>query len=110
MNLPPAPFPIVTEAPANPGLRRACRLLAMVHELHKAGYQRLRISSGMSPSGCDWRCDITPADNIRANGWELLEPGTGVVTYQTGDEERFFGWKDGRGKTARELAQLFVGR
>ena len=110
MNLPPAPFPIVTEAPANPGLRRACRLLAIVHELHKAGYQRLRISAGMSPSGCDWRCDITPADNIRANGWELLEPGAGVATYQTGDEDRFFGWKDARGKTARELAQLFVER
>ena len=35
----------------DPIVRRCQRVLAMVHELHKRGYQRLRIMPGMSPSG-----------------------------------------------------------
>jgi hypothetical protein len=34
-------------------------VVEMVHELHKAGYQLLRISPGLSPSGIHWRCPIT---------------------------------------------------
>lgn len=82
----------------------------MVHELHKAGYQLLRISSGMAPSGVHWRCHITHAGNIGANGWEILDWGEDVISYSTGDENRFFGFEDGEGKSARQLAQMFVDR
>jgi hypothetical protein len=44
--------------------RHSQRVLSMVAELHKLGYQRLRIAPGMSPSGAYWRCLITPVTNI----------------------------------------------
>ncbi|MCQ2608303.1 MAG: hypothetical protein MJ197_06415 [Bacteroidales bacterium] len=31
--------------------------------LHKKGYELLRICSSISPSGCSWRCTITPKSN-----------------------------------------------
>jgi len=41
------------------------RLLLMLRELHRLGYERLRAVTGMSPSGCYWRVAITPAANTR---------------------------------------------
>ncbi|KXV06423.1 hypothetical protein CR51_11930 [Caballeronia megalochromosomata] len=66
--------PVSHEAAQQPALRRAVRLLAAVHELHKAGYQRLRISAGMAPSGMHWRCYLTSADNIREDGIAVNHP------------------------------------
>ena len=43
-----------------PHIRRAIRVLAIVGELHKRGYQRLRVMPFMSPSGVHWRCLIGP--------------------------------------------------
>ncbi len=105
-----APQPISVTPPADVSLRRSLRVLAMVAELHKAGYQRLRVAAGMSPSGCYWRCHITSADNVRANGWEPRDWEGGVATYTSGDEDLYFGWKDAPGKSARQLAQLFLER
>jgi len=54
------------------------KVLRMVTELHVRGYQRLRIAPGMAPSGCSWRCSITPATNIssrhgaRILSWDTL--------------------------------------
>lgn len=82
----------------------------MVHELHKAGYQKLRIFSGMNPSGTHWRCHITPASNI---GWPSSEPIAWddlVATYSTSQSGSYFGWEDAKGKKARELARLFITR
>lgn len=105
-----ATLPISVAPPADAPLRRSLRVLAMVAELHKAGYQRLRIAAGMSPSGCHWRCHITHAGNVRANGWEPLDWKNGVASYTSGDEDLYFGWKDAPGKSARQLAQFFVDR
>lgn len=104
------PQPISVTPPADVSLRRSLRVLAMVAELHKAGYQRLRVAAGMSPSGCYWRCHITPADNVGANGWEPRDWESGVATYTSGDEDLYFGWNDAPGKSARQLAQLFLKR
>jgi hypothetical protein len=90
-------------------LRRCLRLLAMVAELHKAGYQKLRIVPGMSPSGAHWRCSITSADNVQANGWEPVS-WERVVPYSSADKDRYFGWPDAAGKSARQLAQMFIDR
>jgi hypothetical protein len=46
-----APRQVSTKPAADNVVRRCTRLLSMVHELHKAGYQRIRISPGLSPSG-----------------------------------------------------------
>lgn len=105
-----AALPISQTPPTDATLRRSLRLLSMVAELHKAGYQRLRIAAGMSPSGCYWRCHITPMDNVLANGWEPLDWANGLASYTTGDEDRYFGWSDAPGKSARQLAQLFLER
>lgn len=104
-----APLPISLQPPTDSALRRAGRLLAMVHELHKAGYQRLRISAGMSPTGIHWRCHITSADNVQLDGWDLVQWGEEVVTYSSADDH-YFGWQDSAGKSARQLAQLFIER
>lgn len=41
-------------------IRRAVRVLAMVGELHRRGFQKLRVMPFMSPSGNAWRCWIGP--------------------------------------------------
>jgi len=47
----------------------ALNVLLMVHELHKLGYQRLRIVPGMSPSQAYWRVTILPRSRIlRSHG------------------------------------------
>ena len=94
--------------------RRAVRLLAMVHELHKAGYQRIRISPGMSPSGMYWRCLITYAANIDSDGFSIIdwpnENNRKVAPYSSGSESEYFGWKDASKMSARNLAAVFVER
>jgi len=102
--------PISTTPSSDISVRRAGRVLAMIHELHKAGYQRIRIAPGMSSSENHWRCYVTTADNTQLNGWEPINQEKDVVSYSTGDEERFFGWADASGKNARQLAQLFITR
>lgn len=100
-------WPISLAPPTDPVLRRAGRLLAMVHELHKAGYQRLRIASGRSVDGKEWRCRIIAADNVRANGWEPIDGNRGVA-YSSSDGKAFFGWDDSENDGARRLAAKFI--
>ncbi|MFN3327058.1 MAG: hypothetical protein ACK5AZ_26500 [Bryobacteraceae bacterium] len=64
----------------------------------------------MSPAGTHWRCHITSADNIEPNGWEIINWHEDVANYSTGDEGRFFGFSDAPGKSARELAVMFIER
>lgn len=97
---------------ADPVFRRAFRVLAMVGELHKRGYQLLRISPGMAPSGMHWRCSIFaahpavhPHDTSVAGHDEAS-----IARYSTGMENNYFGWTDAQTATARELATLFVDR
>jgi hypothetical protein len=55
-------------------VRRAVRVLAMIGELHKRGFQRLRLMPHMSPSGLHWRCAIGSADYFyRNHGARLLK-------------------------------------
>lgn len=106
-------WPVVVEEPSEAAIRRALRVLRMVHELHKAGYQRVRICPGMSGSGLHWRCGVTVATNIfRNNGalwvnWDLPDL---TAKYTSADENRYFGWKDAADDTARQMAGKFVER
>lgn len=101
---------VSTEPPSSAALRRSIRLLSMVSELHKAGYQHLRIAAGMNPAGTHWRCYITHTANIEMNGWEPRNWEADVARYSAGDEDRYFGWADATGKNARQLACLFIDR
>jgi hypothetical protein len=96
---------------ASANRRRALRVLAMVGELHKRGYQRLRIAPGMSPSGLHWRCNVAPASNIQVRHGALLADWDGLVAhYSSADDNKYFGWQDARTAPARKLASLFVER
>lgn len=99
--------PISTSPPGDPVARWAGRLLAMVHELHKAGYQQLRICAGYSPDGREWRCRILPSSQVRADGWTPAAEG---VQYSSSEGKRFFGWTDTDHDDARALARKFVER
>ena len=94
------------------GRRRANRLLLMVGELHKRGYQRLRICPSIAPSGMYWRCVITPVTNILESNGAMLaawDDESAYVTYTSGEANDYFGW--GRTQaTARDLADTFLKR
>ncbi len=100
--------------PSDPTIRRCIRVLAMVHELHKAGYQRIRVLPMMAPSGCYWRAIITYAGNVACDGYHIIDEdmdnnGT-VARYTSGQDNEFFGWPDAAALDARRLANLFIQR
>lgn len=106
---------ISTETSGEAYYRRCTRVLAMVHELHKAGYQRIRILPMISPSGGHWRGIITYAGNVADDGyhildWDMDDRVGSVARYSSSQENEFFGWKDAHSLNARQLAQRFVER
>lgn len=86
-------------------------VLQMVSELHVRGYQRIRIAPGMSPSGCSWRCAVTPASNImphhgaRLRSWDHL-----TAHYTSGMGAHYFDWKNAAHATPSAMARLFIAR
>ncbi|MGK7863220.1 hypothetical protein [Falsiroseomonas sp. E2-1-a4] len=94
-------------------LRRAVRLISMVHHLHRAGYQRIRLSPGIAPSGCYWRGPVTFAGNVEADGFSIREfdvEGGLVAPYTSGQGARYFDWPDAQAMDARALAEAFLER
>lgn len=90
--------------------RRTGRLVATVHELHKAGYQRIRISPGLSPSGMHWRCPVTWAGNVQRDGFSVISASTAgglFVPYSSADPG-YFGWPGAEALSARLLAVRFL--
>lgn len=91
--------------------RRALRVLRMVHEFHKQGYQLLRIAPGMSPSGGCWRCSVAPRSNIlKSHGAMLKDWDRLAAHYTSGHENNYFGWKDATQDTVQQLADRFAER
>lgn len=93
----------VSLAPASdPATRRGCRILAMVHELHKAGYQGIRAFGAQSQHSPHWFCYITDAHNEGRWNFRLVSCSN--------RDANFFGWTDVAHASARELAQRFIHR
>ncbi len=96
-----------------PTLKYIQRLLLMVHELHKMGFQKLRIYPGMAPSGCCWRCQIVTAKcfykkrgmSIAENLFDMKYP-----SYSSGMGNNYYGWDDCQSDDSRELARKFLER
>jgi hypothetical protein len=118
---------IATKQHPEPQIRRSVRVLTMLGELHKAGFQRLRAMPYMSESGAYWRLLIAPASLFHRNHgalvWDVPYPPTHAerelkameelsVTYSSGSASsgEYFGWKDAGGDDARELAAKFLAR
>ncbi len=102
---------ISLEPVADPLIRRCTRVIAMVHELHKAGYQRLRMVPMESPSGAYWRCVITYEENIEDDGYGIIQwDDERVAAYSSGQDAKYFNWDDSESLNARQLAQRFLER
>ena len=85
----------------------------MVHELHKQGWQHLRIYSGLSPSGMHWRCAIFPKEltieEVETH-YDQRGPEITVARYSTGEDRAYFGWEDCSQDDSRQLARKFLER
>lgn len=95
--LPPAPRAAQTDA---------LRLLQMVHEFHKAGFQLLRISPGMAPSGIHWRCGIYAAAKNSPKNAKIEE----IARYSSASGRRYFDWDDAGEDAPVQLAEKFAAR
>jgi hypothetical protein len=107
---PLAARPISLEPASDAKARRVTRVLAMVHELHKAGYQRIRILPYLSASGW-WRCEITCADNVADDGYTIRPGGDtddAVARYSSAEGADYFGWPGASQISARALAARFL--
>lgn len=101
-----------------PHVRRAVRVLSMVGELHRRGYQKMRVMPFMSPSGTAWRCWIGPDTLFYRNHGAFLcdtdfseRQSTSLsARYTTGEENHYFGWQDAENDDARSLADKFLAR
>ena len=93
----------------NPTIRRAVRVLSMVHELHKAGYQLLRICPGYTLDLQHWRCYVGPAAHFHRDGWTPSDSAS-LLSYTTALDHEYFGWTDAANDDARRLAAKFLER
>ena len=105
-----------------PHIRRAVRILAMVGEFHKLGYQQLRVMPFMAPSGNHWRYVIGPINFFYRNHGAILAPQfqmtidnevqttAPVARYTSADINQYFGWGDAKADNARSLADKFLKR
>ncbi len=100
---------VSTEPSSDPTVKRATRLLAMVHELHKAGFQRLRIAAGWDPLGQHWRARLMPASTVSEDGWSPVSQ-TWRADYSSEQGKAYFGWSDATSDDARALANKFLVR
>src|SRR5476651_715360 len=82
--------------------KNARQVFLMVAELHKLGYEGLRIAPFMSPSGCYWRCLIVPASMTHpAHGARLADDVVyeSLPKYSSANEDNYFGWASMKPKT-----------
>ncbi len=92
-------------------LARCYLLVQTVHELHRLGYQRLRLCPGMSASGLYWRTSIAPVSNVlESNGAMLADWDGPAANYTSADGRRFFGWMDVHTRRPSVIAAKFIER
>jgi hypothetical protein len=93
------------------------RVLLMVRELHRMGFQQLRAPAYMYPLA--WRCPVVPAAwTLREHGGVYEQPPDKVMnllglgslrsTYSSAEGQGLFGWQDCVFATPAELARRFV--
>lgn len=91
-------------------VRRTLRIIRMVSELHRMGYQRVRFMPHEYPLA--FRIAIGPSSLFSSeNGAELRDFREGLnVQYSSASETAYFDWTDARSDNARQLAEKFVAR
>ncbi len=86
-------------------------VMEMLAQLHELGYERLRLASGISPTGLNWRYSVAPADQFEANGYLLRDgryPGAAFGT--TRGDDAPFGWDGAEELGGTGLADMFLER
>ena len=86
------------------------RLLHMVAELHRMGYEQARIAPGVAPSGLFWRLSVTAASNTESANGALMRNFDRGANYSSGAGAEYFGWTDASDDSPAELAEKFVER
>lgn len=87
----------------------AVRLVKMMVELHRRGYQQLRIFPYEYPIA--WRLFIAPRRYFSSrNGAYAAHSGDDGAIYSSSQELEYFGWPDAKHCDAEELAGLFMKR
>jgi hypothetical protein len=91
----------------------ARQIMLMVAELHRLGYEGLRLLSGLAPSGLYWRCSVLPVTRVSRENGIMAARGAApyeVPRYSSGAEGAYFGWTDAAEDLPEALAQKFVAR
>jgi hypothetical protein len=88
------------------------RVLHMVAELHRLGYERLRLVPMISPSGLHWRGSVTPVSNVRRKHGARARAYSDEVLaiHSTGQGAAVFEWEDARDDPPEALARKFIER
>ena len=87
------------------------RVLEMVAELHRKGFEGARISPHTAPSGCFWRCYIVPRGRMQSacqfdhGKFRELEQR---ATFSTSNGFDPFGWQGVGQLSAKAWAERFV--
>lgn len=91
-----------------PEVRRSQRVIRMVCELHRLGYQRLRIMPYFYPLA--YRVAIGAAEHFsdRNGAYSAQLHDVAYAGYTSASGNHFFGWEDARDDTARQLAEKFI--
>jgi hypothetical protein len=91
-------------------VRRTLRVIRMVSELHRMGYQQVRFMPHEYPLA--FRIAIGPASLFSSgNGAELRDfAETLHIQYSSASETAYFDWTDARSDNARQLAEKFAAR
>ncbi len=91
-------------------VRRSRRVIRMVCELHRLGYQRLRVMPYFSPLA--YRVAIGPAAlfSLRNGAYSANLDLDLFAVYSSASQSSYFGWEDAHTDTARQLADKFITR
>jgi len=79
----------------------ARKVLLMVEELHRMGYQELRIFPSLTNNMFPWICKIYPSSSSSSLDKEW-------PCYSTSDEDKYFGWSSLHELTPQDMALLFL--
>lgn len=93
-------------------VRRGQRVIRMVSELHRMGYQHLRLMPYLN--GEKWRLAVSYKEQFSERNGAFIpheKIGQNTAIYSAaGGGDLFFDWTDAKGDDARALAEKFVAR
>lgn len=91
-------------------VRRTVRIIRMISELHRMGYQRVRFMPHQYPLA--FRIAVGPASLFsRINGAEMCDFSNRLsIQYSSASGTSYFDWDDANGDNARQLAEKFTKR